>query len=183
MKHVSHEQLWNYARAELPADEVASVAEHVDACVACFSTLEDVRAAQRTLSLLPEPPPMPAALAHRVGSNLADALDSRQAQRWLSWFPSMPRWSWAALAVGSLAAAAWLAVHSPPVAVPPPPVVAEVVEPVVVPPVPALPKLTATVASAKHARSGTAALGKSQVVHEGSSLSTEKGGSLSPPRR
>ena len=173
MKHLTHEQLWELAQSTQPPSEA-----HLEACVSCLSALDDIKLAQSVLHDVPEPPPMPLAMARRIEGRLADALEARQARAWTSWFPSVPRFAFAALAVIALAVVAYaLAQRSRPaetVAMAPHP---EAPAPVVMP-VPAALKLTATVASAKGARGSSGALKTTQVLREGASLTTEKGGSL-----
>jgi len=173
MKHLSHEQLWELAQTNPPAGET-----HLDSCVSCLSALDDIKLAQSVLRDVPEPPPMPMAMARRVEGKLADALEARQARAWTSWFPGFPRFAFAALAVIALAIGAWLLAQQqrkPDLMARSP--IPEVTAPVVMP-VPAAPKLTATVASAKRARNASGALSTTQVLREGSLLTTEKGGSL-----
>ncbi len=173
MKHLTHDQLWELAAAPTPAEP------HLDTCLTCLSALDDIKAAQSVLRLVPEPPVMPAAMAKRVELKLADVLEARQARRWTSWWPSMPRLAFAAVAVTVLAVGAWVLAKQTRVE---PALIAERPELPIVTPVPALaprtPKLTATVASAKRARNSTAALKSTQTLSEGSALTTEKGGAL-----
>lgn len=186
MSHLTHELLWAYARRELELEERAAVEAHLSLCHGCTLWLDEVRAAQALLSALPEPPPMPEALARRVGAALADEAEKRFTRR--TWWPFdvSPLWVLAGAAATAAVLTGWVATRE---AVPSPaPTLAQQdepvqPEPVVLPPPPAPParpakKLTASVASAKRARSGAGALAKAQTLAEGSRVSTESGGAL-----
>ncbi len=185
MKHVTSEQLW--ALAEDPKAAPPELGTHVETCVSCTAGLADITAAQSLLRLVPQPPPMPTAMAQRVELKLADAIEAHQAQRWTSWWAamSMPRLAFAAMAATLVVLGVWAVLGSAridptsPLAVGPglsP--VAPVTPPPVVMPGPREPKLTATVASAKRARVANATLTATQVVREGAALTTDPGGSL-----
>lgn len=187
MSHLEADTLWALARKELEAGEQAAAQSHLEGCAECRASLEDITVATSLLAVLPEPPPMPEAMARRVGHSLADAADQRAAQRFTSWWSSFftPRFVLAAaFGVVLVTAAAWwlAAAKAPaptPIALPTP---QEAVVPRDVPPeiapqplVPAPParKLSVTVASARKSTTQ-----KAQVLAEGASVSTQSGGSV-----
>lgn len=177
MKHLSHEQLWELAKQSPSAQRDS----HVESCLTCTLALEDIVSAQRALALMPVAPPMPPFMASRVEAKLRAAIAQ---QRRRSWWPRLA----GALLATSLVAGVSAVIHRPSETVEPPPLAAVLApQPVLVREAPlrepegaVVPKLTATVARAKKARSSNlqAALASSQVLTEGSSLSTEKGGAL-----
>lgn len=182
----STDTLWAYAKGELSAAEMAQVKAQLDASPEARAALADVESSLSVLSLLPEPPPMPDAMARRVGAVLADKVDEEAARSLSGWWRSLftPRFVLAAAAACALAFVAFRIVSSQPsdgagggtspvanVTVPTP------LPPVVLPEPPGKP-VKAVVASARRAKSGTTALGTSQVLETGARLSTEKDGSL-----
>jgi hypothetical protein len=183
MTHVEHDTLWAVARDEFEGD-AASVQAHLAQCADCQAQLEDVRAAQAVLFALPEPTPMPDAVARRVGAALAEEVDRRAARSLRSWWTSLfePRFAMAfAAAVALVALLAYQLARAPettqPVAHQDDPAVVTPPSPTPVvptPPKPSVPekKLTASVASARKAK-----VSKSQVLSEGSTVATEAGGS------
>lgn len=189
MSHVPHETLWSLARAELPDDAASDARAHLALCSECQAAFADVQGALDVLAVLPEPPPMPEAMARRVGVKLAEELDRRAAKGLRSWWATLftPRLVLVgALGVVLAVVAAYVVTRpSPtqtpaPIATPTPPQPAPEVTP---PPVPELPKvapkkLTARVASAKKARATGEKAAKAQVLAEGAVVKTEKGGSL-----
>ncbi|GMU60572.1 MAG: hypothetical protein AMXMBFR34_23350 [Myxococcaceae bacterium] len=189
MSHVPHETLWSLARAELPDDAASDARAHLALCSECQAAFADVQGALDVLAVLPEPPPMPEAMARRVGVKLAEELDRRAAKGLRSWWATLftPRLVLVgALGVVLAVVAAYVVTRpSPtqtpaPIATPTPPQPAPEVTP---PPVPELPKvapkkLTARVASAKKARAAGEKAAKAQVLAEGAVVKTEKGGSL-----
>lgn len=176
MSHLDHDLLWSYAQGETPPVDVDA---HLLNCESCRAQLDDVRMAQAALFALPEPPPLPAPVARRVGVALTEELDRRAARSLQSWWTRWlrPGFVFPALAVAAVIVAFIISTHQPTVTSPNPPVVAHV-EPVPVGPVPSpLPetprqKLTASVASARKAR-----VTKAQVLSEGAQVATETGGS------
>lgn len=187
MKHLAADTLWSFAREELAAEERAQAQLHLDACAECRASLADVTMATGLLSVLPEPPPMPEAMARRVGHSLADAADARAATRFTSWWSSLftPRFVLAAaLGVVLVTVAAWwlapraevapLPAPSPEqLALPtlPAPVAPELAPPTVNPAPPAK-KLSVTVARAHKSTTQ-----KAQVLAEGTTVTTQTGGS------
>lgn len=184
MSHLEHDTLWALSRSELTADDAQAAKSHLAQCAECRVALEDVQLAQSVLSVLPEVPPMPEAMARRVGASLAEAADARAAKHFTSWWQSLftPRFVFAAaLATVLVIVGAWVlaSINAPepsaPIATPTPapltpsPLPAPQVNPK---PAPAR-KLSATVASAK--KSSTS---KSQVLAEGSTVATQSGGSV-----
>ncbi|MEW6431100.1 MAG: FecR domain-containing protein [Myxococcota bacterium] len=188
MTHVPHETLWSLARHELSDADAAGARAHLALCSDCQAAFADVTSALDVLAALPEPPPMPEAVARRVGVKLADEMDRRAAKGLRSWWATLfgPRLVLVTLGA-ALAIVAAYALTRPgpeplPIATPTPeqPVPGPDTAP---PPVPELPKtpakkLTATVASAKKAKAAKHRATKAQVLAEGSVVSTEKGGSL-----
>ncbi len=181
----STDTLWAYAKGELTAAEMAQVKAQLEASAEARAALADVESSLSVLSLLPEPPPMPDAMARRVGTVLADKVDEEAARSLSGWWRSFftPRFVLAAAAACGLAFVAFRLVSSQPVDggggglepianAPPAPLT-----PVVVP-APASKPVKAVVASARKAKSGTGALGKSQALETGAKVSTEKDGSL-----
>jgi hypothetical protein len=188
MSHLPHETLWALGRNELPREAADDAKAHLALCGECQAAFDDVKGALEVLSVLPEPPPMPEMMAHRVGVKLAEELDRRAAKGLRSWWATLftPRLVLAgALGVLVAIAAAYLLSRPGADAPTPTPVALPTVPTpeVTPPPVPELPKapvkkLSATVASAKKARFGQQKAAKAQVLAEGSVVSTEKGGSL-----
>ena len=189
MSHLPHETLWALGRNELPPDAAADAKAHLALCGQCQAAFDDVKGALDVLSVLPEPPPMPEAMARRVGVKLAEELDARAAKGLRSWWATLftPRLV-LATALGVLVAitAAYVVTRPGAEGPTPAPIAKDTPTPapeVAPPPVPELPKtppkkLTARVASAKKAKSGDKAAAKAQVLAEGSVVSTEEGGSL-----
>ena len=188
MSHLSHDLLWAYGRREVELEERATVEAHLTVCHACTLALDEVRAAQSLLAVMPEPPPMPDALARRVGAALAEEAEKRSTRR--SWWPFdvSPAWVLAGAAATALVLTAWVTTRdelspspsNPPIARQDEPVGSEpvVLQPPPAPPAPAAKKLTASVASAKKAKSGGGALAKAQKLTEGSKVTTDSGGAL-----
>ncbi|MGV3624648.1 MAG: FecR domain-containing protein [Archangium sp.] len=184
MNHLAADTLWSFAREELAAEERAQAQLHLDGCAECRASLADVTMATGLLSVLPEPPPMPEAMARRVGHSLAEAADARVAARFTSWWSSLftPRFVFAAAAgVVLVTAAAWWLAPRQEVAPLPMPVPEQVALPT--PPEPVLPELTPPqVAPVKKlsvtvARAHRATTQKAQVLQEGSTIATQVGGS------
>ena len=180
MSHLEHDTLWALSRSELPATETQSAQAHLAQCAECRVSFEDVQLAQNVLSVLPEVPPMPEQMARRVGTRLAEAADARAAKNFTSWWQSLftPRFVFAAaLATVLVITGAWLlaSVNAPdqvsPIATPTP-APSALPAPQVNPRPPAR-KLSATVASAKKSTAN-----KLQVLAEGSTVSTQSGGSV-----
>lgn len=182
MSHLSHDTLWSLSREELPAAELPAAQAHLAGCADCRVSLDDVKLAQSLLSALPDAPPMPEAMARRVADSLAERADAQLARRFTSWWQGLltPRFVLAAaLGLVLVAAGAWLLAAAEPVHLAPSPVAVEtpapppVVAPAPAPEVlPAAKKLSVTVASAKKA-SAT----KQQVLAEGATVTTQRGGS------
>lgn len=184
MSHLAADTLWSFAREELAAEERAQAQLHLDGCAACRASLADVTMATGMLSVLPEPPPMPEAMARRVGHSLADAADARAATRFTSWWSSLftPRFAFAAVTgVVLVTAAAWWLAPRGEVAPLPTPSPEQIALPG--PSQPSVPqereltsptkKLSVTVASARKSTTH-----KAQVLTEGSTVSTQVGGSV-----
>ena len=181
MSHLEHDTLWALSRAELTAAEAHAAKSHLTQCAECRVSFEDVQLAQSVLSVLPEVPPMPEQMARRVGAHLAEAADARAAKNFTSWWQSLfaPRFVFAAaLATVLVIVGAWLlaSLNAPeptsPVATPTPLTPSPLPAPQLNPK-PAAKKLLATVASAKKSTAS-----KSQVLAEGSTISTQSGGSV-----
>ncbi len=182
----STDTLWAYAKGELSSAEMAQVKAQLEASPEARAALADVESSLSVLSLLPEPPPMPDAMARRVGAVLADKVDEEAARSLSGWWRSLftPRFVLAAAAACALAFVAFRIVSSQPVdgsggGTSP---VANVTQPIPLTPV-ELPQaagkpVKAVVASARKAKSGMGALGTAQVLETGARLSTEKDGSL-----
>lgn len=182
----STETLWAYAKGELTDAERAQVKAQLETSDAAREALADVEASLSVLALLPEPPPMPDAMARRVGAVLAEKADEEASRSLTGWWRSLfaPRFLVAAAVACGLAFLVFQLFGStqPPGAgggtgpianapeVPP-------LEPVA-PPAPPAGSLKATVASARKATSGASALQKAQVLEAGAKVATEKGGSL-----
>ncbi len=187
MNHLSHDILWSLSREELAATEVQAAKTHLKDCADCRVSLEDVQLAQQVLSVLPPVPPMPEQMARRVGVSLAEAADAHAARRFTSWWQSLftPRFVLAAaLGVVLVAVGAWVLASatptlSTPVALPTPaprpaPLPVPLTSPTLAPaPLAAVKKLSATVASANKSTAS-----KLQVLAEGSTVSTQSGGSV-----
>ncbi len=185
MSHLAADILWGLARQELTAEEQAQARAHLEGCTECQASFADVSLATGLLSVLPEAPPMPEAMARRVGQSLADAADAKAAVRFTSWWQSLftPRFVLAAaLGVVLVTVGAWWAagvreVPAPtPIALPTPaplPSPVPEVKPPELTPAPPVKKLSVTVASAKKSTTQ-----KAQVLAEGSTISTQSGGSV-----
>ncbi len=182
MSHLEHDTLWALSRSELTAAEAQAAKAHLTQCAECRVSFEDVQLAQSVLSVLPEAPPMPEQMARRVGASLAEAADAQAARNFTSWWQSLftPRFLFAAaLATVLVIAGAWMlaSVNAPepssPIATPTPALTPSPLPAPQVNPRPAARKLTATVASAKKSTAS-----KSQVLAEGSTVSTQSGGSV-----
>lgn len=185
MKHLDTDVLWGLARGQLsPADAQAARA-HLDTCLTCSAGLDDALTATRALSLLPEAPPMPDAVARRVGERLTELADEAAAKRFAPWWQGLFTLRLALLATAAvvlLAGGAWLASARGGDVAPLPatgPLVAEPSTPALAPqPAPIEPpreapkKLTAVVASARRSNAT-----KRQVLEEGATVSTASGGS------
>lgn len=188
MSHVSSEQLWDFAAKGLSPDGAATVRAHLEFCPACQAQLDDVRQAQALVAMVPEPPPMPEAMARRVAAALTEHAEAAHREPW--WKTLFRFDGFRGLALASAVAAVLLAFvaanlwprpappQTPePVAkqdvpvTPPPPVVKPA-------PVPPARRQVATVASAKRASSRSAALAKAQVLESGATVKTEAGGSV-----
>ncbi len=181
----STETLWAYAKNELPPAEMAQVKAALDASPEARAALADVEASLSVLGLLPQPPPMPEAMARRVGVVLAEKADEAASRSFAGWWRGLftPRFLLAAAAAALLAFGAFQLFgrqETPgagggtgPIAEVKPPEVS----PLVPVPVPAKP-VKAVVASARQASSGAKALQKAQVLEAGAKVATEKGGSL-----
>ncbi|MDP3235461.1 MAG: FecR domain-containing protein [Myxococcales bacterium] len=182
----STETLWAYAKGELDASEAAQVKAQLDASAAAREALADVEASLSVLSLLPPAPPMPDAMARRIGAVLAEKADEAAARSFGAWWKALlsPRFLVGAAVACALAFVVFQVLEAPstpgagggvgPVANTLPPVLPTLN------PVPALPAMPvkATVASARNAKSGSGALQKSQTLETGARVSTETGGSL-----
>lgn len=182
----STETLWAYAKRELPADEMAQVKAELERSEAARLALADVEASLAVLSLLPDAPPMPDAMAKRVGAALAEKVDEEASRSFASWWRALfsPRLLVGVAAACALALGAFLLFGDRPAdgaggGTGP---IANVAPPALptLPDVPArLPRpVKATVASVRKAKSGGAALAKAQVLETGATVSTEAGGSL-----
>lgn len=190
MSHLSHDTLWALAKRELGADETSAAEAHVSACDTCRAQLDDVKFAQQALVDLPPVPPMPDALARRVGAKLADEADRQLMPSLRSWWTSLlsPR----LVLVGGLAAllviAAAYVLTRPQAPAPPQPFAQPTPQPVVPSPVPApvppappkvaAKKLTVQIASAKKASASAKPAAKAQTLEEGAVVATETGGSV-----
>lgn len=183
--HLEHETLWSLAKNELEANALDAANQHLGSCADCRVALEDIKLAQGVLFDLPPVPAMPDAMARRIGQHLAEAADARAAKSFTSWWQSLftPRFVFAAaMAVLLTIGAAYLfsletaepkkderIPQQNPIALPTP-----TPEPLPVPvPEKKKAKLQVTVASAKKATAD-----KKQVLDEGTTVSTQKGGSL-----
>lgn len=195
MSHLAHETLWALGRGELPQAQADDARAHLALCADCQRAFTEVQDALSVLSVLPEAPPMPEAMARRVGARLAEEMDLRAAKSLRSWWATLftPRLVLVGALGVLLAVVAAYVVTRPapegpsPIATPTPPQpTPDLPGPgpqVAPPPVPDLPKpapkkLTATVASAKKARAASQQAAKAQVLAEGAVVKTEKGGSL-----
>jgi len=181
----SPDTLWAYAKRELTADEMARVKAQLESSPEARAALADVEASLSVLALLPPPPPMPEAMARRVGVVLAEKADEEASRSFTAWWRSLlaPRFLVAAAVACGLAFLAFQFISSP--GVPGagggvgPTAIAPSVAPLTPVPVPTpVVRVKATVASARRATSGAAALQKSQVLETGAKVATEKGGSL-----
>jgi len=188
---LSTETLWAYAKGELSLEQAAAVKAALEGSAQARAELEQVEASLAVLALVPQPPPMPDAMARRIGRALADQADEATARSLTSWWKAFvtPRAAFALAGACAVALVMFLVSRGPPVpagdgvAVGP---LANVTAPELTP-VPVTPPpnaggpakgVKATVASAKNAKSRGAALARAQVLEAGSSVSTEKGGSL-----
>lgn len=174
MNHLSHDALWSYARKELTTPERAVVRVHLDACAECRATLDEVKVATDVLAALPDIPPMPEALARRVGESLHSSLDPTAAKAFKNWWANLftPRFVLAsALGVLAVVGAAYLLSREAPQPAPiaEAPVPAPTPAPVKPPDAP--PALEATIASAKDATAE-----KSAKLREGATVATKAGG-------
>jgi ferric-dicitrate binding protein FerR (iron transport regulator) len=176
MTHVAPDTLWAFAQGSL--DEGAdTVRAHLERCDGCAAQLEDVRAAQAVLLALPEPEPMPEAVARRVGAALAEELDRRAARTLRAWWTRLlePRFALAFAATSAVGALLVLSLTTPSTKMP---MAGQSHEapaqlPLTKSPTAAsAPKLTARVASARKAK-----VSKAQVLSEGATVTTEAGGS------
>lgn len=178
MSHLEHDTLWSLSRSELGAGEAQAAQQHLAQCADCRVSFEDVKIAQQVLLGLGDVPPMPEQMARRVGQNLAEAADARAAKSFTSWWQALftPRFAFAAaLGVVFVVAAAWLlATPAPsgvePIALPTPAQPAPTPSPLSKP---NTKKLSVTVASAKKSTAN-----KLQVLAEGSTVTTQSGGSV-----
>ena len=197
MTHLEHDILWSFARTELDEMQSKAARVHLEECAECRVALEDIQVAQSVLSALPDVPPMPEPMARRVGASLAEAADAQVAKTFTSWWQSLftPRFVFAAaLGLVLVTAGAWLLAQLPsgPVTEQPQqptqlatPTPAPAPAPAALPapqpeqlaktpsPVTPVKKLSVTVASAKKSTAT-----KSQVLAEGSTVSTQSGGSV-----
>lgn len=183
----STELLWAYAKQELSPAEMAQVKAQLDASPEARAALADVEASLSVLAMLPEAPPMPDAMARRVGAALAEKVDEEASRSFSGWWRALftPRFLIGAAAACALAFGAFELLRdrpadgagggTTPLANVTPP---EVLPPVPVPAVPSSKPVKATVASARKAKSGGATLAKAQVLETGARVSTEQGGSL-----
>ncbi|MBL8922091.1 MAG: FecR domain-containing protein [Myxococcaceae bacterium] len=182
----STETLWAYAKRELPPDEMAQVKAELERSEDARAALADVEASLAVLSLVPEAPPMPDAMARRVGAALAEKVDEEASRSFASWWRALftPRFLVGVAAACALAFGAFELLRERPAdgagggTTP----LANVTPPA---PLPSLPEVRpaskpvkATVASARKAKSGQTSLAKAQVLESGASVSTEAGGSL-----
>jgi ferric-dicitrate binding protein FerR (iron transport regulator) len=181
----STETLWAYAKRELPPAEMAQVQAELERSEEARAALADVEASLAVLSLLPEAPPMPEAMAKRVGAALAEKVDEEASRSFSSWWRAFftPRFLIGVAAACALAFGAFELLRERPVdgagggTTP----LANVTPPAPLPTVPEVrpsKPVKATVASARKAKSGAGALTKAQVLESGASVSTEAGGSL-----
>ena len=107
----SLERLSAFGDGDLPASELASVRQHLEACAACARRADELGAVARAARALEVPEP-PATLWPAIAGALAR---ERSADRWLSWR------QWRPFGVGALAGAAaaaalvlgWGARHAP----------------------------------------------------------------------
>lgn len=177
MSHLEHDTLWALARTELDAADAQTARTHLSGCADCRVALEDVQLAQQVLSVLPEPPPMPEQMARRVAASIAEAADAQAAKSFTSWWSSLftPRFVLAAaLGVVLVTAAAWLLASATPQVTQPAPIALPAKAPSPAPFVVApARKLFATVASASKSTTN-----KAQVLAEGATVTTQKGGSV-----
>ena len=180
MSHLEHDTLWALARTELDNATAQTAHAHLAGCADCRVAFEDVQLAQQVLSVLPEPPPMPEQMARRVGASIAEAADAQAAKRFTSWWSSLftPRFVLAAaLGVVLVTVGAWLLASATPQLTQPAPIAlpAPVPSPFAPSPlvVPSAKKLSATVASANKSTAN-----KAQVLAEGATVTTQKGGSV-----
>ncbi len=181
MSHLEHDTLWALARTELDAAKAKNAQAHLAGCADCRVAFEDVQLAQQVLSVLPEPPPMPDQMARRVGISIAEAADAQAAKSFTSWWSSLftPRFMLAAaMGVVLVTAGAWLLASATPqepqptpIALPTPVPEQKTPSPLAVPA--SAKKLSVTVASAKRSTAN-----KAQVLAEGATVTTQKGGSV-----
>ncbi len=176
MSHLSTDTLWSLARKQASAAEAAEAHAHLADCAECRVSLEDVLMATNVLATLPEPPPMPQALARRVGESLAEALDAQSARAFTSWWQQLftPRFllvSAAALAL--VVAGAWWRAPSETTAPTPVPIAQPTPRPDPAPiPTTAAPT-EAVVASARKASTE-----KTARLREGATVATQAGGQV-----
>jgi ferric-dicitrate binding protein FerR (iron transport regulator) len=179
VSHLQTDTLWSLSREELLGEELAGAKQHLAGCADCRVALEDVKLAQSVLMDLPSVPAMPEAMARRIGHELADAADKQAAKQFAPWWQSLftPRFVLAAAMGLALAIAGAYVLASNeqpvnPVALPTPiPTPGQPLSPNA--PTSTAKKLSVTVASAKKATAS-----KKQVLQEGTTVSTQAGGSL-----
>jgi len=187
MTHPSHDALWAWALA--PEDAAEPVATHLASCPSCAAAVADIRVAQQALASLPVVPPLPEAVAERVGAALAEEADRRFLSRWERWREALwtPRWAWpvavTALLLALVVRVAQTDTTPTPEARPMTATVAPVQEvpstptPTPTPHVAATP-VTARVSMARKARAQGAPVAKAQRLEQGATVATERGGSL-----
>ncbi len=187
MTHLEHDILWSLARTELDEMQSKAARVHLDECAECRVALEDIQIAQSVLMALPAVPAMPEPMARRVGASLAEAADAQVAKRFTSWWQSLftPRFVFAAaLGLVLVTAGAYLLAEVTEQPQTPTPIALPTPTPVPAPaPIPApqpgqlaktpAKKLSVTIASAKKSTAS-----KSQILAEGSTISTHTGGSV-----
>lgn len=182
----STETLWAYAKGELDSSEAAQVKAQLEASPEAREALADVEASLSVLSLLPPAPPMPEAMARRVGAVLAEKADEAAARSFGAWWKALfsPRFLVGAAVACALAFVVFQLLQTPAT-----PGAGGGVGPVANPTRPEVPTLNpvpsgrlqpvkATVASARKAKTGSGSLQKSQTLETGATVSTETGGSL-----
>lgn len=191
MTHPSHDTLWAWALAREDAAE--PVATHLASCPACVTVVADIRVAQQALASLPPVPPLPEALAERVGAALAEKADRRFLSRWGRWWEALwtPRWAWPVAVTALLLALVVRVAQTDATPTPDarPVAVAPVQKaPTPVTPAPTLPaaaaatkgssRVTARVSMARKARAQGEPVAKAQRLEQGATVATERGGSL-----
>ncbi len=182
----STETLWAYAKGELDPAEAAQVKAQLDGSPQAREALADVEASLSVLALLPSPPPMPDAMARRIGVVLAEKADEAAARSFGAWWKALlsPRFLVGAAVACALAFVVFQFLETPST-----PGAGGGVGPVANSTPPELPTLNpvpstrgqpvkALVASARKAKTGNSALLKAQTLETGARVSTETGGSL-----